>query len=491
MKHEKLAQALNEISDRHLLEAAARSKRRYAPWAGALAAVLVLCIVAAPLLQKPSIVTDDPTSTAPSPPPFDSQTVSYQFLTAAPTYPELCAYPKEDSDALNYTRWLEDQKQLHSQPEGYADNLQGYFASMLPVLMQASTETNTVCSPLNIYMALAMLAEITDGESRQQILQLLHTDSMQALRTQAQQIWQAHYNDDGLSKSILGSSLWLEEGIPCNEDTLRVLAEYYYASVFQGDLGSDAVNKELQTWINAQTDGLLQEQAGNIPLSEESVLALATTICYQVQWRDSFYEGNNTTAVFHTNTGDREVTYMNKELSFGPYYWGDRFSAVHLSLEDNSRMWLILPDEGFAPEDILEDVAAFLSHNPASYDSDYSNKKNVRVNLSVPKFDVSAQLELSDTLKSLGLTDIFDRTAADFSSIYPEITGGCVDRVTHAARVKIDEEGISAAAFTVIGYAGSAAPKDEVVDFVLDRPFLFYVESADALPLFTGIVNEP
>jgi hypothetical protein len=29
------------------------------------------------------------------------------------------------------------------------------------------------------------------------------------------------------------------------------------------------------------------------------------------------------------------------------------------------------------------------------------------------------------------------------------------------------------------------------MDFTLDRPFLFCVESRDGLPLFAGIVNEP
>ena len=34
------------------------------------------------------------------------------------------------------------------------------------------------------------------------------------------------------------------------------------------------------------------------------------------------------------------------------------------------------------------------------------------------------------------------------------------------------------------------APTEEI-DFVLDRPFLFYIESEDRLPMFTGIVYEP
>ena len=38
---------------------------------------------------------------------------------------------------------------------------------------------------MNVYMALAMLAEVTDGESRRQILDLLGSSSLEDTREQA------------------------------------------------------------------------------------------------------------------------------------------------------------------------------------------------------------------------------------------------------------------------------------------------------------------
>ena len=55
----------------------------------------------------------------------------------------------------------------------------------------------------------------------------------------------------------------------------------------------------------------------------------------------------------------------------------------------------------------------------------------------------------------------------------------------------IDEEGCVAAAYTVmILKATGAAPEDEI-DFVLDQPFIFMIESEVGLPLFVGVVNQP
>lgn len=44
---------------------------------------------------------------------------------------------------------------------------------------------------------------------------------------------------------------------------------------------------------------------------------------------------------------------------------------------------------------------------------------------------------------------------------------------------------------TVMMMAGAAAPPEEEMDFVLDRPFLFAITGADGLPLFVGVVNRP
>ncbi len=66
-----------------------------------------------------------------------------------------------------------------------------------------------------------------------------------------------------------------------------------------------------------------------------------------------------------------------------------------------------------------------------------------------------------------------------------------VSKAEHAARVTVDEEGVVAAAYTVLAMSGAAAPPEDEIDFVLDRPFLFVITGAHGLPLFVGVVNQP
>ena len=95
-----------------------------------------------------------------------------------------------------------------------------------------------------------------------------------------------------------------------------------------------------------------------------------------------------------------------------------------------------------------------------------------------------------DGLKELGVIDIFDARTADFTPLCPEEEGIFLSQAKHAARVKVDEQGIEAAAYTVMMAAGSAMPPDEEVDLVVDRPFLFVITSRTGLPLFAGVVNQ-
>ena len=113
----------------------------------------------------------------------------------------------------------------------------------------------------------------------------------------------------------------------------------------------------------------------------------------------------------------------------------------------------------------------------------------MKVNLSVPKFDVKSTANLKDGLQKMGVTDVFQDGTANFS----EITGDVPIFLTSAnqsVRVQIDEEGVKAAAYIELPGAGSAQPPDEIVDFIVDRPFIFVITS-QSVPLFVGTVNEP
>ena len=158
-------------------------------------------------------------------------------------------------------------------------------------------------------------------------------------------------------------------------------------------------------------------------------------------------------------------------------------------------MWLILPDEGYTVDDILASGTYMdlftLSYEESENDSEIGSKY-MMVNLSLPKFDVRWSSDLKTDLENMGVTEMFDMQSADFSTSILDpvyITG-----VNQATRVCIDEEGVTAASYIEIPGATSPAPPDEIIDFVLDRPFVFAVTKSGIdsnIPLFVGTVNKP
>lgn len=417
------------------------------------------------------------------------------YAMAEPVYPKMNPMPSEDDYMENdnweafdeaYDKWKADKAVQREYYDASIDLTSFYKKSMQEFLSGAGTE-NIVYSPLNLYMALAMLAEITDGESREQILSLLATKDIEQLRKDVVSVWNSNFSDDNAITCILANSIWFNENIKTNKNIVNRLAETYYASSYSGDPTEEAYTQALRDWLNEQTGGLLSEMIEGVALDPKTVLALASTVYFKARWVDEFSSAWTKQSTFYTPNGDVSCEFMNQSNT-DTYYWGEHFSAVKKGFHDyrgNSGMCFILPDEGISPEELLSDEEAL---EFIFGEGIWEKQTHLTVNMSVPKFDVQSQIDLTDGLQKLGVTDVFSPTKSDFTPItdaHANITGA-----THGARVMIDEEGCTAAAFTLM-LCGSGMPPEEEVDFVCDRPFLFVITSETGLPLFIGIVNQP
>ena len=491
---DQLMDAIGEINDL-TIQSARETLRRAFPWrtvslAAACLALAVLAAAVLPTFRKAS-PGDDPTP--PSPGTHDGETKNL-FALALAVYPETTPHPSEadwakgDAYANGISeQWWAAREARRENAAVYTGALDGYLRATAPVFLASEKRENRVYSPLNVYLALSMLAELTDGDSRAQILTLLGAPDVETVRQRAKALWEAHHQDDGLTTSVLAASLWLAEDLSFVPETLETLARDYYASSYQGAMGSPELDAALQAWLNDQTGGLLQEQAGQIQLQPETVLALATTVYFRTRWNEPFDDVATAPDTFRAPDGDVTCDFMHDYKVLRTVYTGDGFLALPVPLQDGAAMWLLLPEEGVSPEELVQRGTAmdFLLS-----DKDACRQGNYLVNLSLPKFDVSSSVDLLPGLRALGVTDVLDDARSDFSPLTPT-TGRYLSQCNHAARVAVDEEGVTAAAFTVIGVCGSALPQGEELDFTVDRPFFFAVTGEDGLPLFTGVVNTP
>ena len=150
-----------------------------------------------------------------------------KYVVREAAYP---AYPKEprfedyfdengegDWDAYDaaYTEYreaLQKLGKLDAEPDG--DALMAFADRTLDKFFADSE--NRVYSPISLYAALSMLTEMTDGETKRQVMALLGAADSETLRQTVRDLWMSVYLDDGRSVCRLANGAFLrEDGMLC------------------------------------------------------------------------------------------------------------------------------------------------------------------------------------------------------------------------------------------------------------------------------------
>ena len=84
-----------------------------------------------------------------------------------------------ESDA--HWDWWDSYRELTAKSAELQSGMDAYYQNLMKQML-VSEDENTVCSPINLYIAFAMLAETSDGNTRQQILDMLGAQDMDTLR---------------------------------------------------------------------------------------------------------------------------------------------------------------------------------------------------------------------------------------------------------------------------------------------------------------------
>ena len=364
------------------------------------------------------------------------------------------------------------------------------FTNAVSARLLSGTKENRVFSPANLYLALAMLAEITAGDTQGQLLDLLGAEDPEALRTLCRRVWENLYLDGENSKTLPANSIWLRSGLDVHPEPLEVLAADYYADAWQVPMGTAEADEALHNWLNENTNHLLEDSVGSLKTTPETLLMLASTLYFKGAWQDQFSERTTAPNDFTLPDGTAVTTdfmHTTREQTAAVL---DGYTIAALPFAEQGSMVFLLPDEGVTLDEALargglEDALLLQEMNLPVYD----------VQWSVPKFDVGSTLDLVKDLQALGVTDAFDAGLADFSPLIADAAelSPFVSQVQHAARVLVDEEGCEAAAYTIIAVAEGACMPESRPTLVmnLNRPFLFLITGVDGLPLFAGVVQNP
>lgn len=217
-------------------------------------------------------------------------------------------------------------------------------------------------------------------------------------------------------------------------------------------------------------------------LEPNLLLMLANAMALDAKWRVPFDEDATQAGTFDAPHGAVDVEYMRATRQM-PYLQGETFQAVYLPYAQESLgMVVILPEAGR-----MYDTLDLLAANGLDLLDDMQNET---VALALPKLKMSASMDLTDALQSLGLEKPFS-AEADFSGMAEE--GGLfISSVRQSAYLEVNEQGTRAAAATVVAMAGSALETEPPVDMTVNRPYILLVYDAETNSiLFAAVVSDP
>ena len=431
-----------------------KKRRRFFPWKNLVAAAATLVIITTIVLNLNS------------PQPVHG--------VASPDYPQGVGFYD------NQGRWG-NAEEINAD---FLANLSKFsFASAALVLSELDREVNGVFSPLSLFMALAMVTEGARGETQDELLQALNMPNMAMVRSETGKLFRTLYTDNEIGKLNLANSLWLNKDVDFNSSFLHQVAKDYYAHSFSVDFNDSDTAKQISQWVSENTGGKLGNDPKAFQPVPDQIINIINTVYFYDEWSTRFNPDATTTEVFHRSDGSTvSAQFMNSTRRNG-YAQGPDYLATSLRFKNDQSMFLILPDEGVSPYDILADPES-LSQALVSLASDSASAEII---LSLPKFDFKSQLGLEDTLAKMGVEQAFI-PQADFSNI-ARTEPLFISNVRQNLSISIDEKGCEAAAFTQILLAGSGPPA-ETIEMKLDRPFIFAIGIGD-LPLFIGVVNDP
>lgn len=372
----------------------------------------------------------------------------------------------------------------------FADALKQFsFQSASIILSDNKSGINRICSPLSLFIAMAITADGTRGETQSQILNALSMGKLGMLpvRNQTGILLKNLYLNDGESQIRPANSLWLQKGVSYKADFFKSAAANYYADSFSIDFSKQsAASKQIGKWISDNTGGLLGSQ---YKVEPGTILSIINTLYFYDKWNQPFNAGCTMNGRFYLANGSAvNCSYMNDHF-YGNYLKLDHCTVSELPFVHKGNMVFILPDKGFTPYDIIKDPAVFqkiagsFCNGKGTY-GDKTTEKEVRYSL--PKFKFGGDLQLKDNLKKMGIRKAF--TGGDFSNMSSEISR--IGKVEQQARIEVDENGCKGAAYTEVTCMKSLT-KVEGETMTLNRPFIFAILNSDETLLFTGIVNDP
>ncbi len=366
----------------------------------------------------------------------------------------------------------------------------GFGFDIFKELILEDSNQNIFISPLSILLALAMTYNGAVGDTNLAMAEALQFKGfdLEELNSGFHDLLLSIKNADSDIDLAIANSIWYILGYKVKEDFIERNRKYFGSEVNEIDFAAPEAVDTINGWIEEETRGKIDKMLSEIPA--DAVMYLINAIYFKGNWTYQFDEVLTSDDDFYLIDGTtKKVPMMSQQENFG-YYKGDNFSSIKLPYgQEKMAMYIILPDEGVNLDSVIESL------DTDRWKDILESFSSKQVYISMPRYKMEYGIKLlNNVLINLGMGIAFDPYLADFSGIVSREPGESpwISRVLHKAVIEVNEKGSEAAAATVVEMMESAMPVEEIIEFVVNRPFFFVIaDDRSGSIIFMGKVVEP
>lgn len=363
-----------------------------------------------------------------------------------------------------------------------SDKSEGFNISLIK---KTKTNSNYLISPYSIRIALNMLKEGANNNTKSEIEKIVDGEVIEIATNDRVKIANALFIKDVYKDKI-------------KEDFSNSLINNYNSNLlYDSFITPDVINN----WVYKNTDGMIKKILDS--MDDYFVFGLANAVAIDVEWTSEF-ECIKTTNEEFTKIDNQKI---NVEMMHNDYK-----SDKYKYLESSNAKGIIIPYKSYDGVNNLEFVGILPNSDVNSYVDNLTEEElkelfksakpasqEYEIILSLPRFKYTYEIpNLKVVLSNMGIKDAFNPNMADFTNVMNrnDMNGNVyVSDAIHKTYIDLNEKGTKAAAVTYFGTRNTSImrPKDiEKVIVKFNKPFVYMIRDTKTEEiLFFGIVFTP
>lgn len=384
-----------------------------------------------------------------------------------------------------------DSYSISSIPKSVTSSQNNFAFKLLQEIHNQEPDSTVFISPISASLALTMTMNGADGETLQEMRNVLEysTDDLKEINAACKALIDELYELDTDVEFNLANGIWFTDRYTLQSNFRELNQSYFNAKIESLDFTDvEHSMNVMNSWVEDQTKERIKNLIKESDFAGPVVMFLINAIYFKANWEYQFNKESTRKSSFYTINGDQVNCQMMSQKQEFSYYSNKNIQAIDLPYaNDNYSMTILLPRKMENIDSVLKAI------NNEKLNDIIDNFKKDSVNVFLPKFEIEYEKSLKEILMYMGMENPFT-AAANFSKIFNESKSDIsISKVRQKSFLKVDEEGTEASAATVVILVERGGmDTDEEIYMRVNHPFLIFIrEKRSGTILFSGKIMKP